>query len=122
MNYDATSTPAINFRNGDLAFFLAHPVDVPPPMTVREARALAVSKTMKTPCIQETNCLEALSGSVWMNIAEIMHITGYCRVTCQKATSRLLEQKRIEKTFIKVRGTEKNIFRALAADMDAGKC
>ena len=116
MNYDATSTPAINHRNGDLAFFLAHPVDVPPPMTVREARALAVSKTMKTPCIQETNCLEALSGSAWMNIAEIMHITGYCRVTCQKATSRLIDKKLIEKMFVRVRGKDRNLFRAVSGD------
>lgn len=113
MNYDATSTPAINHRNGDLAFFLAHPVDVPPPMTVREARSLAIEKSKNKPNIQEQECLEALSGSAWMNIAEIMHITGYCRVTCQKATSRLLEQKRIEKTLVTVRGTEKNLFRAV---------
>ena len=113
MYYDATSTIAINHRNGDLAFLLAHPVDVPPPMTVREARSLAIEKSKNKPNAQELRCLAALNGSSWMMISEIMHITGYCRGTCQKATSRLLEQKRIEKTFIKVRGTEKNLFRAV---------
>lgn len=116
MYYDATSTPAINHRNGDLAFLLAHPVDVPPPMTVREARAIAIEATRKKPNQQEQKCLAALSGSSWMMISEIMHTTGYCRVTCQKATSRLLEKKLIEKMFVTIRGKDKNLFRAVAGD------
>ena len=116
MNYDATSTPAINHRPGDLAFFLAHPVEVPPPMTVREARSLAIEKSKNKPNIQDRECLEALSGSSWMMLSEIMHITGYCRVTCQKAMSRLLEGKLIEKQMVRLGGKDKNIFRVATGD------
>ena len=113
MYYDATSTPAINHRNGDLAFLLAHPVDVPPPMTVRESRAVAVEATRKKPYQQEQRCLAALSESSWMMISEIMSATGYCRVTCQKAMSRLFEKKLIEKQMVRIGGKDKNMFRVV---------
>ena len=94
---------------GELAFLLAHPVEVPPPLTVRQARALKA--TQKGPNKQEQRCLAALNASTWTMISEIMHITGYCRVTCQKATGRLFEKKLIEKQMVRVGGKDKNLFR-----------
>ena len=99
---------------GELAFLLAHPVEVPPPMTVRKARALKTAQ--KGPDKQEQRCLAALNTSTWTMISEIMSATGYCRVTCQKATGRLFEKKLIEKQMVRVGGKDKNLFRVVTGD------
>ena len=116
MNYDASSTPAINHRNGDLAFLLAHPVDLPVPLTSREIAQRAAEEAAQKVADQDSRVLEAIRDQPEINITAIMKRTGLCRMTANKAIDRLVEQNLVERTTVLIRSTEYVFFRAVAGD------
>lgn len=116
MYYDATSTPAINHRNGDLAFLLAHPVDVPKPLTSREIAQRAAEAAEQKVADQDSRVLEAIKGQPNINITAVMKRTGFCRMTANKAIDRLEEKNLVERMTVLIRSTEYVLFRALAGD------